>query len=154
MQTSKNDTFPEALRSIRAWEDRQLPMSQSRIAFDLFLLLFEAFRRPREMSLKVVVNSLNYSERGIRYVLDQFIDDRWCELKRHQLDGRTRLIVPTEKLVAVAHEYERFVMTRYTELLSASSGVDFLTREFDRSSNNRDVAPQFTPGSGGADAAA
>jgi DNA-binding MarR family transcriptional regulator len=105
--------FTKCVQNIRNWEDRFLPLSQSRIAFDLFILIAHSHETGKPLTLKELCNSLNYSERGIRYVLEQLIDGGWCEIVGHNKDRRFRLIVATDLLRTRLREYEQLVLSVY-----------------------------------------
>jgi hypothetical protein len=105
--------FPTLVRNVRTWEDSHLPLSQSRISFDLFMLIGQSAVTSRPLTLKELFNSLNYSERGVRYVLEQFIDGGWCEIIGHEKDKRFRLVVATDLMRSKLHEYERYVISTY-----------------------------------------
>jgi hypothetical protein len=105
--------FSQCVRQIRMWEDAHLPLSQSRIAFDLFMLIGHSSATEQPMTLKKLFNSLKYSERGVRYVLEQFVDSGWCEIIGSEQDRRFRLVVATQRLVDKLTEYEQIVLTYY-----------------------------------------
>lgn len=105
--------FSHAVQRVRTWEDRHLPLSQSRIAFDLFMLIASSAETGRPLTLKEIFNSLRYSERGIRYVLDQFIDGGWCNINEHGSDKRFRLVVASELMMTKLKDYEAHVLATY-----------------------------------------
>ena len=109
----KKFIFSQCVCQIRIWEDAHLPLSQSRIAFDLFMLIGYSSQVSQPMTLKELFNSLKYSERGIRYVLEQFVDGGWCEIVGHEQDKRFRLVVATQRLVDKLAEYEHVVLSKY-----------------------------------------
>jgi DNA-binding MarR family transcriptional regulator len=111
--------FPRCVQHIRNWEDRHLPLSQSRIAFDLFVLIGHSHEAKQPMTIKELFNSLKYSERGIRYVLDQFVDGGWCEIVGHDEDKRFRLVVATDLLRTRLREYQEHVMSVYRSHLDS-----------------------------------
>ncbi|MGV0959633.1 MAG: hypothetical protein ACOYB1_07305 [Limnohabitans sp.] len=114
-----SNTFPRCVQKVRAWEDRHLPRSKSYIAFDLFILLGHSAILELPLTLKELFNSLNHSERGVRYVLAQFIDDGLCEIIGDEQDRRFRRVVATELLRTKLTEYEQHVMTVFDTLISA-----------------------------------
>jgi hypothetical protein len=105
--------FSQCVRHIRTWEDAHLPLSQSRIAFDLFMLIGHSSQVEQPLTLKELFNSLKYSERGVRYVLEQFVDSGWCEIVGSDQDRRFRLVVATQRLVDKLIEYEQVVLSNY-----------------------------------------
>lgn len=116
-----NFIFSQCVRQIRNWEDANLPLSQSRIAFDLFMLIGHSSQVSQPMTLKELFNSLKYSERGVRYVLEQFVDSGWCEIVGHEQDKRFRLVVATQLLVDKLAQYEQVVLTKYQSSFLAVS---------------------------------
>jgi DNA-binding MarR family transcriptional regulator len=116
-ETQNKDIFTKCVQNIRNWEDSFLPLSQSRIAFDLFILIAHSNETEKPLTLKELCNSLKYSERGIRYVLKQLIDGGWCEVVGHSKDKRFRLIVATELLRSRLRDYERLVSSVYASRL-------------------------------------
>lgn len=113
----KHIPFTQCVHTIRAWEDRHLPRSKSYIAFDLFILIGHSAAIGQPLTLKELFNSLKYSERGIRYVLEQFIDGGWCEIAGHETDKRFRRVVATDLLRTKLREYEAHVLSVYDSLL-------------------------------------
>lgn len=111
--------FSHCVQNIRNWEDRHLPRSKSYIAFDLFILLGHTAALEQPMTLKELFISLNHSERGVRYVLDQFIDGGWCVVVGNDQDRRFRRVIATEKLIDRLREYENFVLEMYSRHLNS-----------------------------------
>jgi hypothetical protein len=109
--------FSQLVRNIRTWEDGHLPRSKSYIAFDLFILIGHSAMLEQPMTLKELFNSLKHSERGIRYVLDQFVDGGWCEIVGNEQDRRFRRVIATELLRTRLREYEAHVLSVYSALL-------------------------------------
>lgn len=109
--------FSNCVLHIRMWEDRYLPLSQSRLAFDLFVLIAHSAEVNRPLTLKELFNSLKYSERGIRYVLEQFIDGGWCVIAGNESDRRFRHVVATDLLKIRLREYEQHVLSAYSAFL-------------------------------------
>lgn len=109
--------FPKFLRDMRAWETHNLPRSGSYIAFDLFVLIGHSAAIEQPLTLKELFNSLEYSERGVRYVLEQFVDGGWCEIVGNELDKRSRRVVATELLRTKLIDYEEYLSMVYVSLL-------------------------------------
>lgn len=116
--------FSQCVQHIRRWEDRHLPRSKSYIAFDLFILIGHSATVGEPMTLKELCNSLKHSERGIRYVLDQFIDGGWCVIVESEQDRRFRHIVATDLLKTRLREYEQQVLSAYSALLPSVQNLD------------------------------
>jgi len=90
-----------------------LPLSQSRIAFDLFALLARNHYTNQQLTLKDLFNSLNYSERGVRYVLEQFVSGGWCEVVCDAVDRRCRCVVASKRLTDAFESYQKVVLSTY-----------------------------------------
>lgn len=103
--------------NIRFWEEKNLPLSQSRIAFDLLLLIANCHYSETHLTLKYLFNSLNYSERGIRYVLEQFVSNGWCDIVGSCTDKRFRHVVASEKLTIAFESYEKTFITTFAKLV-------------------------------------
>ena len=86
-------------------------------AFDLSMLIAHGADTEQPMTLKELFSSLKYSERGIRYVLEQFIAGGWCEIAGHETDKRFRRVIATDQLRSKLIEYQQHVMTVYGSLL-------------------------------------
>jgi DNA-binding MarR family transcriptional regulator len=115
-QTSSKH-FTQGVQHIRRWEDAHLPVSQSRLAFDLFMLIAHSAESGAPLTLKQLFHSMRYSERGIRYVLEQFVAGGWCEITSHQEDKRSRQVMATDKLRIAVREYEAVVLVTYWHAL-------------------------------------
>jgi hypothetical protein len=94
-----------AIKQMRVWEENHLPVSQSRLSFDLFIFIAQSNFARKNITLKILFNSLKYSERGIRYALDYFIQVGWCEIVPCQSDKRFRRIRATELLIDKYNQY-------------------------------------------------
>ena len=75
------------------------------------------------LSLKNLFNSLNYSERGIRYVLEQFVDNGWCEIVGSSIDKRSRNVVASKKLMSAFEAYQEIFVESYSILVGERVSV-------------------------------
>jgi len=105
--------FSKGILNIRLWEERHLPLSQSRIAFDLFALIAHSSSTGKQLNLKELFSALKYSERGVRYVLEQFIEGGWCEVICDDTDKRCRLIIATQRFKDAFESYQKVVLAAY-----------------------------------------
>lgn len=110
--------FTERLIETRLWEERNLPRSQSRIAFDLMIFIAHCHYSKTPLTLKLLFNSLTHSERGIRYVLDQFVENEWCIFNVAIHDKRFRHIYPTIKFLEAFENYYLLHTTSSKDLSS------------------------------------
>ena len=109
--------FSQSVINIRFWEEKNLPLSQSRIAFDLLLFIANCHYSDTHLTLKYLFNSLSYSERGVRYVLEQFVDNGWCEVVDSTSDKRFRHVVASAKLTNAFEAYESICVGSYARLV-------------------------------------
>jgi hypothetical protein len=109
--------FSQSVMNIRFWEEKNLPLSQSRIAFDLLLFIANCHYSETHLTLKYLFNSLNYSERGVRYVLEQFVNNGWCEVVGSTSDKRFRHVIPSAKLTSAFETYESISVDSYSRLV-------------------------------------
>lgn len=103
-----------AILQVRSWEDANLPMEQSTLAFDLISLVTHQTIHGKPISLKHLFISLNYSEAGVRKQLRRCIKEQWLRLDDSSLDKRVRLVIAEPKLVALFHEYGELLRAAYT----------------------------------------
>lgn len=103
-----------AILQVRSWEDANLPMEQSTLAFDLISLVTHQTIHGKPISLKHLFISLNYSEAGIRKQLRRCIKDEWLRLDDSTLDRRVRLVIAEPKLVALFHQYGELLRSAYS----------------------------------------
>lgn len=103
-----------AILQVRSWEDANLPMEQSTLAFDLISLVTHQTIHGKPISLKHLFISLNYSEAGIRKQLRRCIKEQWLRLDGSTSDGRVRLVIAEPKLVALFHKYGELLRAAYT----------------------------------------
>lgn len=109
--------FSKCLISIRTWEMNNLPQSQSGIAYDLFIFVAHQHHKQEPVNLKQLSHSLSkYSQRGIRYVVEQFVNIGYIELVINEQDRRASHVRPTPKLIAAFDDYLQVFRQTYSEL--------------------------------------
>jgi hypothetical protein len=102
--------FAEFLWQARKWEYANFPSSQSRILFDI-LLLVEAYDiKNKNLSIKELQSLLPYSDRGVRYAVKNLIETEYCTLDTSCNDKRVRSLKSTNKLKILFDSYENFVL--------------------------------------------
>ena len=117
-EKEKIKVFAQCAMDIRKWEDSQLHLCTTRIGYDLFILIGQSIQTETRLTLKEVCNSLRYSDRGIRIVVEQFVNGGWCDIVGHDQDKRFRLVVPTQQLIDKFNAYEALVLCSYKGLCS------------------------------------
>ena len=115
--------FSKSVIAIRYWEEKNLPLIQSCIAFDLLLLIANCHYSDTNLTLKKLFNSLNYSERGVRYVLEQFISNEWCQVVGSSIDKRSRNVVASKKLTSTFEAYQAICLESYLRLVGERVSV-------------------------------
>jgi hypothetical protein len=116
---SKIINFSEKLIQLRAWEKSNLPIEQSALALDLFLVIVHNTLRDRPLTLKQLFNSVDFSEAGIRKHLKRLLAEGWCSLEGSAKDKRLRHVVAQAKMLAA--------LDRYTEAMRKT--VESLDKE-------------------------
>jgi hypothetical protein len=94
---SKIINFSEILIQLMAWEKSNLPIEQSALALDLFLVIVHNTLRDRPLTLKQLFNSVDFSEAGIRKHLKRLLAEGWCSLEGSAKDKRLRLWTDTQR---------------------------------------------------------
>jgi hypothetical protein len=105
--------FTDAVLQVRTWEDANLPMEQSTLAYDLLTLVTHQTIHSQPISLKHLFVSLNYSEAGIRKQLRRCIKDEWLRLEDSTQDRRVRHVIAEPKLVALFNNYADVIRNAY-----------------------------------------
>lgn len=90
---------------VRAWEKANLPIAQSTLALDLFLVIAYNTLCEQPPTLKLLFCSINFSEAGIRKHLRRMLDEGWCSLEGCPNDRRLRRVVAQPKMLAAMTDY-------------------------------------------------
>mgnify|MGYP000001607398 CR=1 FL=1 len=99
---------------VRDWEKSNLPIEQSALALDLFLVIAYNTLKGKPMTLKLLFHSIDFSEAGIRKHLKRLLADGWCSLEGTEHDKRLRHVVAQPKMISA--------LTDYTEVLKDAFG--------------------------------
>lgn len=94
-----------ALIAVRTWEKSNLPISQSTLAYEIFLLITHHTVCDKPLTLHQLFYSIDYSETGIRKQLAKLISDDWCSLVSGTSDKRLKHVVASEKMLQVLDHY-------------------------------------------------
>lgn len=70
---------------VRDWERSNLPIEQSALALDLFLVIAYNTLKGKPLTLKLLFHTIDFSEAGIRKHLKRLLADGWCSRVRHQI---------------------------------------------------------------------
>jgi hypothetical protein len=93
-----------ALR-VRYWEKANLPIEQSALALDLFLVIAYNTLRGKPLTLKLLFHSIDFSEAGIRKHLRRMLTEGWCVLEGNERDKRLRHVVAQPKMMDALADY-------------------------------------------------
>jgi hypothetical protein len=101
--------FAEFLWRTREWEYANFPTSQSRILFDILVLVEMYDASNKNLSIKELQSILPYSARGIRYAVEELVNRRYCQLTIAYPDRRVKSLRSTEKLKNLFIAYEKYI---------------------------------------------
>ena len=115
--------FAVRTRRIRAWEDVHLPQCHSRTVFDLFILIATFCVARKELSLRTIFSSLDYSERGIRNALATLSEAGLCEVVDGEMDKRSKFVTSTKLGREKFLSYRALVLDEYSDFLGTFDPV-------------------------------
>lgn len=103
----RNELLPATEKAIkvRAWEKAHLPIEQSALALDLFLVIAYNTLCDRPLTLKLLFCSIDFSEAGIRKHLRRMLEEGWCALEGCPHDRRLRRVVAQPKMLDALTDY-------------------------------------------------
>ncbi len=90
---------------VRFWEKANLPIEQSALALDLFLVIAYNTLRGQPLTLKLLFHSIDFSEAGIRKHLRRMLTEGWCVLEGNERDKRLRHVVAQPKMMDALADY-------------------------------------------------
>lgn len=99
--------------SVREWEKRHLPIEQSALALDLFLLIAYNTLIGKPLTLKILFYSIDFSEAGIRKHLRRLLNEEWCLLVGNEHDRRLRHVVAQPKMLQALNAYSKVLTKAY-----------------------------------------
>ena len=103
----------ENVMSVRDWERKHLPIEQSALALDLFLLISYNTLIGRPLTLKILFHSVDFSEAGIRKHLRRLLTEEWCLLIGNEHDRRLRHVVAQPKMLQALNAYSKVLTKAY-----------------------------------------
>ena len=116
-QFHKNLAFiTDSALLVREWERKHLPIEQSFLALDLFLTISHHTLIDKPLTLKLLCNSVYFSETGIRKHLRRFITDEWCVVIGTERDRRLRHIVALPKMLNTLNAYSQVLAISYSRI--------------------------------------
>ena len=90
---------------VRVWEKDNLPIEQSALAMDLFLVIAYNTLCGTPLTLKSLFHSIDFSEAGIRKHLRKLLNESWCRLEGVEHDKRLRHVVAQPKMLHALEDY-------------------------------------------------
>lgn len=107
LENSIQELLPatEKALHVRHWEKANLPIEQSALALDLFLVIAYNTLREQPLTLKMLFHSINFSEAGIRKHLRRLLNEGWCVLEGNAHDKRLRHVVAQPKMLDALRDY-------------------------------------------------
>ena len=111
---TKLQIITQALLTVRKWEQTNLPLVKSALAYDLIVLIAHHTVLGTPLSLKHLFILLNYSEAGVRKHLRYLIRDGWISLEGISNDKRIRVVIAKPKLLLILKEYADLLSDVYS----------------------------------------
>jgi hypothetical protein len=105
----------EAMLTVRDWEEENLPMERSALAYDLLAVTAHHTVVGTPLSLKHLFTLLNYSEAGVRKQLRRCINEGWISLQNVSTDKRVRVVVAQPKLLQALQGYADVLRDVYSK---------------------------------------
>lgn len=93
-------TGHKTLYSLRNKLRDKFRIKSSLIPVDIILAINNNFIETNSgTNVKNLINSLDHSSTGVRYYLNDLIEDGWIDLKNDVLDKRIKLLFPSNKTI-------------------------------------------------------
>lgn len=115
-QNTQEEIIPlaENIIKVRNWEKENLPIEQSALALDLFMVIAYNTVKGKPLTLKQLFHSINFSEAGIRKHLKRLLSEDWCKLEGTELDRRLRHVVAQPKMLESLSNYVKVLLDAYS----------------------------------------
>lgn len=98
---------------VHSWERNHLPIEQSALALDLFVVIAYNSLIGKPLTLKQLFYSIEFSEAGIRKHLKRLLSEDWCKLEGTKHDKRLRHVVAQPKMLESLHSYVDVLLEAY-----------------------------------------
>lgn len=106
----------ESVLKVRKWERQNLPIEQSLLALDLFLIISHNTLLEKPLTLKQLFHSSDFSEAGIRKHLRRLLTEEWCHLVGDERDKRLKFVVAQPKMLLALNEYSKILSTTFKRM--------------------------------------
>lgn len=103
----------ENIIKVRNWEKENLPIEQSSLALDLFMVIAYNTLKGKPLTLKQLFHSIDFSEAGIRKHLKRLLTEDWCKLESTEHDRRLRHVVAQPKMLESLSNYVAILLEAY-----------------------------------------
>ena len=125
---------------VRDWEKQHLPVENSALALDLFLLISYNTLIDKPLTLKLLFHSTAFSEAGIRKHLRRWIDGDWCLLVGDVRDKRLKYVVAQPKMLLALSDYLKVLNSKYKNQRSPTPPTHQLSFKTTPDLNEKPVA--------------
>ena len=112
----------ESALKVRGWEKLNLPIEQSALALDLFLVIAYNTLLGKPLTLKLLFYSLSFSEGGIRKHLRRLLSEGWCSLEGAERDKRLRHVVAQPKMLEALEKYVLVLQDAFGQNMTRDRG--------------------------------
>ena len=90
-----------------------MPVEHSQLALELILIISLNTLIGKPLSLKLLFNSVEFSEAGIRKSLRKLLAEDWCQLISDVKDKRLKLIVAQPKMLVALADYSNLLSSAF-----------------------------------------
>ena len=88
------------IAQIRKISQQHLPVTTSFIPYDILVCLYKSHVTQEQVNLKEFFLQFKHSEMGVRYHLNQLMDDGWISLAENPADKRSKVLVMNPIFIA------------------------------------------------------
>ena len=106
MSSSVKD-FAKQLKAVREWERANLPLHQPQIVLDILIYSQLSGSEFPDAGMKDLHLNIQHSEDRVREVRKKLIKNGWMDVVAHGVDGRSKCIRPTPRLISLFEEYQK-----------------------------------------------
>lgn len=93
----------------REWCEKNLPIENSVIAYDLILQICHDYAKSNRRNVKQFFGSFPHSYTAVRQHYKRLINDGWIVITGGSSDRRVKYIEPTEKFILLMREYFKVI---------------------------------------------
>lgn len=106
----------EAILLITNWEQENLPLEGSKLAFDLLALCTHHHVSGSPLTIKHLnILMMRYSHAGVRNQLRRCVRDGWLGIISSNTDKRSRVIIAEPRLLSAMEEYAYLLRSTYAK---------------------------------------